>query len=103
MNVIVIIIMISPIIKPVMDLSGQSQKLSVSQFVLVSGLHPGPATNYSFASLEIILIFAVLSIWCALSDERVGLEFMVADGLHQCSVLVLSSVELMTILDSFQL
>jgi hypothetical protein len=45
----------------------------VGQSILVSGLHLGPAANFSFTSLEIISTFAAFSIWCALSEERVGL------------------------------
>jgi hypothetical protein len=49
-----------------------------------SRLHLGPATNLSFTAFDINLIFAgIFSIWCAPSDERVGLSFIVAAGLYQ--------------------
>jgi hypothetical protein len=45
------------------------------QSVLVSSCHPGPATNFSFTSLENILTFEGLLLCGALPDERTGLKF----------------------------
>jgi hypothetical protein len=42
---------------------------SVGQSIQVSDLHLGPATNFSFTSLKIILIFVVFSMVCPLWRE----------------------------------
>jgi hypothetical protein len=50
---------------------------SVSQYVLVSSILVGLVTRYYFLSECYCLIFAVLYLWGALSDERTGLQFAV--------------------------
>jgi hypothetical protein len=52
------------------------------------GVRPpsGNRDQFSFTSLETVLTFTDLSILCTLSDERVGLWFMVAAGSHQHSL-----------------
>jgi hypothetical protein len=55
----------------------QSVSQSVSQYVSVSSTLVGLATRYYFLSECCCLIFAVLFLWGALSDERTGLQFTV--------------------------
>jgi hypothetical protein len=50
---------------------------SISQYVLVSRTLVGLATRYYFLSQCCCLKFAVLFLWGALSDERIGLQFAV--------------------------
>jgi hypothetical protein len=52
-------------------------RLTVSQYVLVSSTLVGLTTRYYFLSECCCLKFAVLYLWCALSDERTGLQFAV--------------------------
>jgi hypothetical protein len=49
-------------------------RLTVSQYVLVSSTLVGLATRYYFLSVFCCLKFAVLSLWGALSDERMALH-----------------------------
>jgi hypothetical protein len=46
---------------------------SVGQFVLKSGTHPGPATNFPPSLFNYMYTIAGLLTWGALSDERTGL------------------------------
>jgi hypothetical protein len=50
---------------------------SVSQYVLVPSTLVGLATRYYFLSACCYLKFAVLFLWDALSDERIGQQFAV--------------------------
>jgi hypothetical protein len=50
-------------------------RLTASQYVLVSSTLVGLATRYYFLSQCSCLKFAALYLWCALSDERTGLQF----------------------------
>jgi hypothetical protein len=51
--------------------------MTVGQYVLVSSTFVGLATKYYFLLECCCLKFAVLYLWDALSDERMGLQFAV--------------------------
>jgi hypothetical protein len=58
----------------------------VSQSVLVSGTHLGPATNFSPSLFDYFWTVSGLLIWAALSDEKPGLHFSVFTGHRQRSL-----------------
>jgi hypothetical protein len=64
----------------------------VGQSVLVSRLHPGPETNFSFTSVEnIFRHFPVFLLWDALSDERTDLYLLLQLLLRLPSAVTLGS------------
>jgi hypothetical protein len=57
------------------DSRSRSYFTTDGQYVLISRTLVGLATRYYFLSVCCCLKFVVLSLWSALSDERMGLQF----------------------------